>query len=146
MKTRPLILFLFAFFAISGVSSCEKETVLPESDWPAEIKTYIETHFSDLAILQVVKDKDGTKTTYEVRLEGGFVLEFNRKMEVIEIEGLDRLPDSVIPAKILDYINQNFPANYIIEWELEGKNQEVKLDNKLEIQFDMSGEFLRIDG
>lgn len=145
MKTRSLLLFLSAFFAIGTLSSCEKETILPESDWPSEIVSYVETHFSDLVILQVVKDKEGLKKTYDVRLEGGFKLEFDRKIEVIEIQGTGRLPDSVIPAKILEYVNQNYPENYIIEWELEGKNQEVKLDNSLELEFTMSGEFLRID-
>lgn len=145
MKTRLLLLLFIGFFVTGSLSSCEKETVLPESDWPAEIKTFVDTHFPNLAILQIVKDKDGLKKTYDVRLENGFKLEFNRKMEIIEIEGTDRLPDSVIPVKILDYVNQNYPENYIIEWELEGKNQEVKLDSRLELQFTMSGEFLRID-
>lgn len=142
---RSLLLLLAVFFITGTHSSCEKETVLPESDWPAEIKTFVDTHFADLAILQVVKDKDGLKKTYDVILEGGFKLEFNRKVEIIEIEGSDRLPDSVIPVKILEYVNQNYPENYIIKWEIEGRNQEVKLDNKLELEFTMSGEFLRID-
>lgn len=146
MKTRLLLLVFIGLFVSGSLSSCEKETVLPESEWPAEIKTFVDTHFTDFAILQVVKDKDGLKKTYDVRLEGSFKLEFNSKMEIIEIEGTDRLPDSVIPDKILDYVNTNYPQNYIIEWELEGKNQEVKLDNRLELQFTMSGEFLRIDG
>ena len=145
MKTRLLLLLFIGFFVTGSLSSCEKETVLPESEWPAEIKTFVGTHFPDLAILQVIKDKAGSKKTYEVRLEGSFKFEFNEKMEIIEIEGTGRLPDSVIPAKILEYVHQNYPENYIIEWELERKNQEVKLENRLELLFTMSGDFLRID-
>lgn len=145
MKTPSFLLLLIAFFSIGTLTSCEKETILLPSDWPAEIITYVETHFSELAILQVTEDKDGFKKTYEIILEGAFKLEFNRKMEIIKIDGSSRLPDSVLPAKILDYVNQNYPENYVTDWEIEGKNQEVKLDNGLELKFTMSGEFLRID-
>lgn len=145
MKTRSIFLLLTGIFAIGIFSSCEKESVLPASDVPAEIKTYIETHFSENAILQVIKDKDGFTKTYDVVLEDGFRLEFNRKLEIIEIDGSSRLPDSVIPAKILDYVNQNYPGNFITDWELEGKNQQVSLDNDMDLEFNMSGGFLRID-
>ena len=145
MKIRSLLLLVTAFFTIGTLSSCEKETILLQSDWPAEIISFVETHFPELAILQVATEKEGLKKKYEVKLEGRVSLEFNHKMEIIEIDGYSRLPDSVIPAKILDYVNQNYPENYIIEWELEGKNQQVELDNGLELEFSMSGEFLRID-
>ncbi|GAB1402903.1 hypothetical protein MASR1M74_00810 [Lentimicrobium sp.] len=128
------------------LTSCEKETVLPASEVPAEITTYVKTHFSDHKILQVIKDKDGFTKTYDVILEGGFSLEFDRKLEIIEIDGSSRLPDSVIPAKILDYVNQNYSGIYITDWETDGKNQQVGLENELELEFNMSGEFLRIDG
>ena len=146
MKTRTSILLLSAFFAISILTSCEKETVLPASDVPAEIETYVKTHFSDHKILQVIKDKDGFTKSYDVILEGGFSLEFDRKLEIIDIDGTGRLPDSVIPAKILDYVSQNYSGNYITDWEIDGKNQQVGLENELDLEFNMSGEFLRIDG
>ena len=145
MKTRSIFLLLTGIFAISVLTSCEKETVLPASDVPAEIKTYIETHFPDNGILQVIKDKDGFTKTYDVVLEDGFSLEFNREMDIIEIDGSSRLPESVIPVKILDYVNQNYSGNYITDWEIDGKNQQVGLENDLDLEFNMSGEFLRID-
>jgi hypothetical protein len=94
----------------------------------------------------VIKDKDGFTKTYDVILEGGFSLEFDRKLEIIDIDGTGRLPDSVIPAKILDYVNQNYSGNYITDWEIDGKNQQVGLENELDLEFNRSGEFLRIDG
>ena len=65
--------------------------------------------------------------------------------DIIEIDGSSRLPESVIPVKILDYVNQNYSGNYITDWEIDGKNQQVGLENDLDLEFNMSGEFLRID-
>lgn len=125
--------------------ACDKESVLPMADVPVEITNYVNTHFPNNPIIQVIKDLDGVELTYDVTLEGNFYLEFNRKKEVIEIKGLSKLPDSVIPEKILEYVVTQYPENHIIKWELDDKSQEVTLDNELELVFNLKGDFLRID-
>ena len=72
-------------------------------------------------------------------------LEFNRKKEIIDIDGVAQLPNSVIPEKILQYVTTNYPTNFITDWELDDKNQQVQLDNGLDLEFKMNGDFLRID-
>ncbi|MEK6482103.1 PepSY-like domain-containing protein [Catalinimonas sp. 4WD22] len=74
---------------------------------------------------------------YEVILENGVQLEFNRKGECSSIEGNTALPDSVIPEKIVEYVTQSYADNYIISWERD--------DNGTELNFDKSSNFLRID-
>lgn len=145
---RNFINFWMILFALVGIGlmvSCDKEAELSPSDIPAEIVAYLEMHFPHYAIIRAVEDVDGRSKSYEITLEGGFKLEFNRKMEIIEIEGKSKLPDSVIPVKILEYVKEHYPDQYIIEWELEGPNQKVELDNKLELIFTMEGQFLRRD-
>jgi hypothetical protein len=141
-------IFLLTMIVASMIflTSCEKETVLSQGDIPSEIKTYVSTHFPSQTILQVIKDRDGTELTYDVILSGNVTLEFNRKKEIIDISSNSKLPDSVIPEKILLYVNTNYPDNYITDWEKTGKkNQKIELDNKLELEFDKSGNFLRFD-
>jgi hypothetical protein len=138
---RLFLLALVPFLLIS----CEKEEILPLTDIPSEISNYVSTHFPENPIIQAIKDTDGFELTYDITLEGGLFLEFNRKKEVIDIEGLTKLPDSVIPAKLLEYATTNYPDNYIIGWELDDRNQQIKLENGLELEFNMNGDFLRID-
>lgn len=126
-------------------ASCDKETVLPGSDLPEKISTYISTHFPDHKVIQYIKDKDGFELTHDVTISEGIFLEFNRKEEVIEIDAATRLPDSVIPAKILAYVNANYPDQVITDWEIDDKHQQVELDNGLTLEFNMDGEYLRID-
>jgi hypothetical protein len=127
------------------LTSCDKEEVIPSSDLPSEITNYISTHFPNNTIVQVIKDRDGLTKTYDILLSESIGLEFNRKKEIIDIDGVAQLPNSVIPEKILQYVTTNYPTNFITDWELDDKNQQVQLDNGLDLEFNMKGDFLRID-
>lgn len=136
--------FLLVLLLI-GSAGCDKEVDISPADLPSEILEYVRLHFPDHPVIRAVKDIDGRSMTYEVKLEGGYKLEFNEEKEVIEIEGKSKLPDSVIPEKILAYVQDHYPGHYIIEWEIEGENQQVELDNKVELLFTISGDFIKID-
>ena len=126
-------------------SACDKETVIPTSDLPNNISTWINTHFPNNAILQIIKDVDGLKRTYDITLEGNIQLEFNRSGEIIDIDSDTQLPDSVIPSKILSYVDTNYPNQFITDWELDDRKQQVELNNGIELIFNKDGDFLRID-
>lgn len=137
-------IFLF-LFAAALLASCEKETILPEHNLPGEIVTFVNTHFPENPVVQAVKEKDDFELSYKVILNGGFVLEFNRKKEITDIDGGTRLPDSVVPSSILSYVATHFPDQYIVGWERDSRTQHVKLVSGIELDFSMNGEFLRID-
>lgn len=137
--------FLLTLMFAGSLISCESQKVLAENDIPSAITAYVNTHFPSAKILQAVKDKEGLSKSYDVILEGNISLEFNKKHEVTSIESRSTLPDSVIPEKILTYVKANYPANSILQWELDDNRQKVELDNKLELEFNKSGDFLRID-
>ena len=137
------IIFI-AILALAFVS-CEKETVLDDMNIPEEISNYVNTHFPDNKIIQVVKDVDELELSYDVILEDSLSMEFNRKKKIISIEGINKIPDSVIPEKLLNYVNNNYSEQYIIEWNLDNRYQEIELNNGIELKFNKEGEFIRID-
>lgn len=123
----------------------KKDKLIYLDKLPSFINEYIKTHFASRRILKAVQGRNGFRKTYDVFLDGEISLEFNHKGEAIEIEGSSKLPDSVIPQNIIDFISINYPDNVIIEWELEGRTQEIELDSGLELIFDVNGEFLGIE-
>ncbi len=139
------LLSAFVLVLSLSLTSCDKESILSLNNIPAEIENYISSHFPGNKIIQAVEDLDGFTKTYDIILDGSIRLEFNRKKEIIEIDGISQLPDSVIPEKIRNYVSINFPTNVITDWEIEGKNQQVGLDNGLDLEFTKNGDFLRID-
>ena len=127
------------------LTNCEKEEIISSLDLPVEINSYISTHFPNKSILQVIKDKDGLIKSYDILLNENVSLEFNRKNEIIDIDANTKLPDSVIPNKILQFVALKYAANFVTDWQLDGNNQQVELDNGLDLEFNIKGEFLRID-
>lgn len=151
MKIKILSLAIITF-SLLGTTVSAQETLLQTNEIPSEIISFVNTHFPDSNILQAEKDREGLDLTYDLILEGNINLEFNSKMEIIDIESKVKLPDSIFSAKILNYIRSNYPENYIIEWVFDEKDwafgdeqQEFKLNNGLELKFSISGDFLRID-
>ena len=67
------------------------------------------------------------------------------KNQIIDIDGKTALPNSVIPEKIRQYVTANYPTNVITDWELDDLNQQIQLDNGLNLEFTMNGDFIRID-
>ena len=133
---------------LSGVllfSGCEKESVIPETELPTEASTFISTHFSNETVTQVIKEKDDWTTNYDVILANGLNLEFTKNGECRSIEGGVELPESVIPSGIQEYVKQHYTDHYIVKWEQEKKEQDVEISNGLELTFDESGQFVRID-
>lgn len=136
----------FILVCVVLLAGCDKEDeIVPKSELPAEIQAYISTHFPSNGISQVKVDKEISNKSYEVTLDGGIYLDFNSNNQVVDIDGYTKLPDSVIPSKILAYVAQNYPSNVITDWELDDNHQQVGLDNGIELEFSMSGNFIRID-
>jgi len=142
---KKIITITTILFTLVFLSSCDKETLIPEDKIPVEIKNYVSIHFSSCSIIKAVKEDGKNDEMYEINLSCGFKLEFNQNKEIIDIDGTTKLPDSVVPDTLLIYVASNNPNDYIIGWEIKGSNQYVELNNNVTLIFDMQGGFIRID-
>lgn len=138
---------IIALVAVLGLSSCEKESIIPETELPKKATEYLNTHFNGLNIIQVVEDREGLKKSFDVYVANGFELEFNKTGEVLSVKNNRNLalPNSVVPTKILEYVQVNFAGDHITSWELDGNFQEIELNTGMELIFSKAGEFIRID-
>ena len=135
-------MILSAFLLVA----CDKEKVVQPDDLPANASGFISTHYTGKQILQVVKELDNLKTYYHVYLDNGTKLDFGRQGNIKKIEGAEAIPDTVIPALILSYVDSNYPTAFIRGWEIDDATQDIKLSSDLKLEFDKNGNFLRIDG
>ena len=150
MKTKAFFLAILMGTFISCSNDDDKnngdyENVIPEAKIPAELKSYVTTHFSSNTINKAVEDMDDNVLTYDVFLSGNVALEFDSNFNITDIDSNSELPDSVIPEAILTYVAANYASNFITDWELEMDHQQVELNNNTELEFKMDGTFIRID-
>jgi len=135
-----IISLLLIISCESSDDSNDNRISLTENEIPIEISTFKNTYFPTATIRQAYKYSDYRE--YEVYLSNGFELEFNQNFEITEIEGYSKIPDALIPQTILNYVNTNYPSNDIFEWELEYNIQEIELNNRIELLFSLSGDFI----
>lgn len=134
-----------AVFLLISLVSFGMKTVIPGNQLPAEIRSYLDQHFPGYEVKHAIREKDGIRISYHVNVNGEFNLEFNRKFEVIDVEGMSRLPEHIVPEAIQKYVSVNYPQNFITDWEKDGKKQEIELDNGLDLSFNSAGVFIGID-
>ncbi|MBR5972956.1 MAG: PepSY-like domain-containing protein [Paludibacteraceae bacterium] len=89
---------------------------------------------------------------YNIRLEENTEIEFDRKGNWFEIKisKSQRLPESVLnllPKKLNQYIEKNYPEQYIRRIEKKSYGYRVKLNkpNNVELSFTKAGDFQRIE-
>lgn len=136
---------LAGLFAGLFLMSCDKEKIVKADDLPAKASSYLSTHYSAVPVSQVVKERDDLKTSWYVYLNNGSKLEFDGDGDIKEIEGTTKIPDTVFPVLILNYVQTNYPAAFIKGWDWENTTQDVKLSTGITLEFDHNGNFLRID-
>lgn len=142
MKTILLSAFVFFF----GISTNAQETSIKNSELPAEATAFIKKYFSKNTIHHAIKDKDKTKITYEVMLDNMTELEFTEKGTWKEVDGKDKaIPTGYILKPILDYVKKNYPKALITHIDKGLNDIDIDLDNGIELEFDLKGNFLRID-
>ena len=124
--------------------ACDKEKVVQSDDLPANASGFVTTHYAGKQILQVVKELDNLKTYYHVYLNNGTKLDFSRQGNIKKIEGTEAIPNTVIPALILNYVDTNYPSAFIRSWYIDDTSQEIRLSTNEALEFDKNGNFLRI--
>ena len=121
------------------------EKRIPPSEIPAPIHNYIKAHFANQSIIKAEVEQSFLSKKYKIKLNSLTKLTFNGKLEIIKLDSKSALPESVLPPELYAYAKANYPNNAITEWKLKSGYQEIELDNGLEIEFTLTGEFLRID-
>ena len=136
---------VFAMVAISCDDDNDNDKVLEQTELPEAARNFVELHFPQQTITYTARDEDD----YKVILDDGIVIEFNLDGSWDEVKGNGvEIPASVIgslPESLLGYLSTNYSGVQIIRLEMDHGNYEIELSNRLELIFDLDGNFVRLD-
>lgn len=139
-KIIGIAIVLIANFAFA------QEVIIPFNQLPAKAKTFIHQYFKDVKVMNVIQDKDVFSKDFDVNFENGTKIEFDRTSNWKEIKTLSgSVPSSLVPAKIKQYISNNYKGASIVEIDKDAYKIDVELSNGVDLDFDKNGNFLRID-
>lgn len=147
---RKFLLGVFAVISLLGLQSCENYVPFGDispDDLPKESTIFIEQYFPGETIISAEKELDAGATAYDVKLSTGTEVKFNQNGEWKGVDCMTRqVPDAIIPAKILEYVTNNFPNAFITEIEFKyTKRYNVELNIDVELRFDKDGNFISVD-
>lgn len=144
MNTTKTLAIAITSLTLFACNAQEKNITVKQL--PAKAQMFIQTNFPNQATSYIIEDKDLTKTEYEVRFTGGAEVEFDGQGNWKEVDANKTLmPAGVIPTKITAYISQHYKGKQVEKIEQKARGYKLEFTDGLELKFDPSGNFIKID-
>ena len=148
MKTKLRSILAIAIVALTtfSITAYAQKSTTPATQLPAAAQAFIKNSFKGVTIASAQLDKEMFDTEYKAYLSNAVEIEFDEKGQWKEIDGHHTaLPATALPAAINTYINTTYKGQHPTQIEKKRWGYEVELANGLELEFDTTGKFLRVD-
>ena len=132
---KILIALLCLAVACSSLYAGDRKGIKREQ-LPQAAQNYLHQNWNNVAIRSVVKETEGYKVEYEVRLANGTTVEFNRDGGWKEIDADCGIPKTALHASIVACAAEHYPGALIVEAEKTTKGYTIELSNGREMEFD----------
>lgn len=144
MKT--FIALLVCLFTLQSLAKADDDKPISVNELPKKSLEFIKQYFPKEEISYAKVEKDFWDKTYEIVFVKGQKIEFGKNGEWKDIDcKFSVVPASLIPQAIKDYLSKHFPDAQVLQLERDAKKYEVKLNNKLELKFDLKFRLMEID-
>lgn len=113
---------------------------------PAKVKQFIQQNFGSSKISMATMDKDIMNLSYDVYMDSGCKVEFNRAGEWTEVDcKKGKVPSGVVPKAIGDYVAAKHSGQHIVKIDRDKRDYELELSNGEELKFDMNYNLIGYD-
>lgn len=146
---KILLLSFAGLAAATFVVSCsddDNETIIDQTQLPANAKTFIDLYFAGDKVAKV--EQEHNPTSYDVYFVSGAEVEFDAAGEWTDVKAAfgSSVPTGIVPDFILSYLETNLPDAQITEISktISG-GYEVDLNNDTDLVFDSMGNLVEVD-
>lgn len=111
---------------------------------PKRVEMFISTYYPSSKISTFTMERDVFRKSYKVILTNGVCVDFDNNCEWRRIKGKgeSKVAMAAVPAKIDQYLIDNYPENNIIQIERDKRSMEVKLTKEIYLQFNNNGDLI----
>lgn len=148
MKTlfRNLTVTAFCFVASVFNASADNNKPIAFEQLPVPAQEFVTTHFADVKVTITTVESGLLEKTYDVALNNGVKLEFDRKGQWTEVAcPTTYVPSKVLPNEIKAYLETTFPQSKVTKIEREDGRYEVTLENGTEVTFNKKFQVTDVD-
>lgn len=139
------LLFACLFSIVVSVYAADDKPI-QVNQLPQAAQLFIKNHFPTAKVAFAKMDSGFFDKSYDVIFTNGDKLEFNKKGEWTEMNcRTSGVPAKAVPARIQQYVSENYPDSKILKIEKDDHDYEVKLSNRQEIKFDLNFNVIDLD-
>lgn len=143
---KKIILCLAFILAICLSAIARDQVTRNVSALPTKAQTTISQNFKAKVNHIKIDSKVLGGKEYDVILNDGTEVEFDKDGNWKEIDcGTNAVPSGLIPKAIQNYVSTNYKGQKIVQIEVDRSKYKVELLNGVDLEFDRSGRFLRVD-
>lgn len=142
---KRFLLLIAATLTFSVASAQDSKVTF--NDLPADAINFVRQHFLVDHIASVWKDTDYNDEEYTVIFRDGLEIEFNGNGDWKELKARHgKVPDHVVPEKILAHVSATFPFESIkeVSRNLTKKRYKAELTDDQELKFDENFNFIGV--
>lgn len=148
MKTlfRNLTVTTFCFAVSVFNANADNAKPIAFNQLPTQAQKFVKQYFANSKVVVTTLENEILDKSYDVALDNGTKLEFNKKGEWTEVSCTSGcVPCQVIPQGVATYLETNFPKAEIKKIERDNGRYEVELRNGTEITFNKNFQVTDID-
>ena len=142
---KRFLLLIAATLTFSAASAQDSKVTF--NDLPADAINFVREHFLVDHIASVWKDTHYNDEEYTVIFRDGLEIEFNGNGDWKELKARHgKVPDHVVPEKILAHVSATFPFESIkeVSRNLTKKRYKAELTDDQELKFDENFNFIGV--
>ena len=146
MKKFTIILASLALMASTLTAFAGNDRIITVAELPAVSQQFIKAHFAGVEVSYAKVDEEMFDKDYKVVFVNGSKVEFAKDGQWKEVDcKYGEVPAAVVPQQIRDYVAKNFAGRKIVSIDRDKRDWEVKLDNGLDLKFDLQFRLIEID-
>lgn len=140
-----MILFV-CFVAVTAMAYAGNDKPIQTNELPQKAQQFIKQHFKDIDVSYAKMENELFDKNYEVVFVDGSKVEFKKNGEWKEVDcSYAHVPEAIVPKAIQHYVKNKHASQSILKIDRDSRDYEVKLNNGLELKFDLKGNFIGLD-
>lgn len=143
---RILMIAICCMVSCNIVANAGNDKPISVNALPVKAQTLLSNHFSNQKVLLATIETGVISRSYDVVLQNGTKLEFDKKGNLTEINSKHgKVPALLIPQTIRNYLKDNYPGQMVKKMEINKNEYEVELANGLDFTFNKHFQVIDID-
>lgn len=143
---RILMIAICCMLSCNMATNAGNDKPIAVNALPVKAQTLLSNHFNNQKVMLATIETGVINKTYDVVLQNGTKLEFDKKGNLTEIDCKQATaPDQLIPQAIKNYLMANYAGQSVKKIEMNKNEYEVELANGLDLTFNKHFQLIDID-